>query len=421
MSPTRVLLAVLVSAPLLKADVLVVDSRGGGDFTSVSAAVLAAQSGDTILVHDGDYVESGPVVIDGKPLSIVAEWTPALQAPGVTIRPGLLVRNLSPAEFVVLENLDLRGAVGTSTSAPTAGLVLHDNSSHVRVQGCTITGGSGDSNAFPDGAPGVDVANSYSTALTGCQLLGGSGQFSPTISIVTGDGGPGLALVGGQVHLSHCIAFGGSGGSDSIGGFGQGGTGGAGVAHASGTLLLVSTAAQGGEGGTSFHGGDGGDGLHLGAAGFAWLMAGSGANGGHGGSSDEGPDGADGSPIDDPSGLVVNYGGSPHGFDLTSPLREGHVGTLFLGGDPSDSTLLFASLSLHQLAFPAKQGVLMLAPDSLIGPFAIGSGSAQLPITAPLLPASLPALNVHVQPVYIGADGVVLGAGRVLTLLDASF
>ena len=421
MHPSRILLAVLVLAPLARAGVLVVDSGGGGDFTTVSAAVAAAADGDTILVHAGTYVEAGPVVIDGKPLSIVAEWRPASQLPSVKIQPGLEVRNLAPGEFVILENLELRGAISTPTSAATAGLVLHDNNSHVRAQGCTVTGGDGASNVFPDGAAAVDVQNSYSTALTGCYLDGGAGQFSPTLSIVTGNGGPGLALAGGQVHLSHSFASGGSGGSDAIGGFGQGGDGGDGIAHASGTLLLVSSVARGGDGGTSFHGGDGGDGLHLSATGFAWLMAGSGSSAGDGGPSDEGPDGADGLFISDPGSIVVDYHGHPHGFDVTSPVREGQAGSLILEGDATDSTLLFASLAPHQLAFPAKQGVLMLSPTSLIGPFALGSGSATLPFVAPVLPASLPVLNVHVQPIYLGADGVVLGPGRVLTLLDAAF
>ena len=421
MTSSRILLAVLVSAPLLGAGVLVVDSDGSGDFTTVSAAVLAAQDGDTILVHEGNYVEAAPVVINGKPLSIIAEWKPDPQGPGVTIRPGLVIRNLAPGEFVILENLDLRGALGTATSEPTAGLVLRDNNSHVRAQGCAFTGGNGNSNAFPDGAPGVLVEDSYSAGLTDCALVGGAGQFSPTISIVTGDGGPGLSLDIGQVHLSHSIAFGGAGGSDAIGGFGQGGTGGAGVAHASGTLLIVSTHVQGGEGGTSFHGGDGGDGLHLAPTGFAWLMAGSFSNGGNGGLSDEGPDGDDGLSISDPGSIVTDYGGHFHGFDVTSPVREGQAGSMILSGDPTDSTLLFASLAPHQLAFPAKQGVLMLSPAGLIGPFALGNGSAQLPFVVPLLPASLPVLDVHVQPIYLGADGVVIGAGRVLTLLDAAF
>src|SRR5262245_32742535 len=171
----------LLAAPLLHAGVIVVDSEGGGDFTTVSAAVAAAADGDTILVHAGTYVEAGAVVIDGKPLTIVANWFDPTFGPSVKIRPGLVVRNLSPNEFVILENLDVVGATGTASAAATAGLTLLNNNSHVRVQACYFTGGNGGSNAFPHGAPGVDVQNSYSTALTGCRLSGGEGQFSPTI------------------------------------------------------------------------------------------------------------------------------------------------------------------------------------------------------------------------------------------------
>jgi hypothetical protein len=117
---------------------------------------------------------------------------------------------------------------------------------------------------------------------------------------------------------------------------------------------------------------------------------------------------------------VTDFGGSPHGFDLTSPIREGQGGVLHLDGNHTDAALLFASLAPHQLSFTGKQGVLMLFPTALIGPIAL-PGQGDLPFTAPALPASLEALNVHLQAVYAGGDGVVIGPGRVLTLLDASF
>ncbi len=160
----------------------------------------------------------------------------------------------------------------------------------------------------------------------------------------------------------------------------------------------------------------------MGATGFALLMGGSGASGGEGGWSDVGPAGEDGLDLFDPAGLLTNFGGTLHAFDVTSPLREGQTGTLVLGGDPTDTTLLFASVTLHQLPFPGYQGVLMLAPTALLGPFVIGPpGNQDVPFLAPDLPAGVEVLIVHVQPAFAGTDGVNLGAGRVLTLLDAAF
>ena len=422
MTTSRLLLAVLLASPCLHADVLVVDGGGGGDFTTLTAAVQAATDGDTILVRDGQYVEPGPVVIDGKVLTIAADWFDPNQSPaGVSIRPGLVVRNLAPGEQVVLQNLRLEGSPSSATQAAQPGLALLDNLSHVRIQACVLVGGSGAHNDNTDGAPGLDVAGSYSTGLTGCVLIGGGGQFSPTLAVKTGDGGSGLRLSGGQVHVSSSQAMGGLGGGNIVGGWADGGHGGDGIEHVSGTMFVVGSGARGGDGGTSHFGGDGGHGLHLGGAGFAWLMAGSWSSGGNGGWSDVGPGGADGQDVLDPSGLVTDHGGTPHGFDVTSPLRERQAGALRLDGDPSDSTLLFASLGWHQIAFPGKQGVLMLNPAALIGPFLFGTGSAVLPFVAPTLPAGLDVLQVHVQAVYAGVDGVVIGPGRVLTLLDSSF
>ncbi|HZM00303.1 MAG TPA: hypothetical protein VFD43_08635 [Planctomycetota bacterium] len=424
MSIARMTFAVLLLSPILSADVIVVDARGGGDATTLSAAVAAAVDGDTILVRDGLYLEAGPVIVDGKALTIAAEWAEPWQGGrSVTIQPGLVVRNLAPGEYVVIENLALIGAPGTAAAAPTAALELRDNSSHVRVQGCELIGGDGAHNDNRHGAPGVDVENSYSTALTGCTAYGGNGQFSPSLAVMTGDGGPGLRLSGGQVHVGYSSLRGGRGGGNVVGGWAQGGNGGAGAAYLAGTLLVAGAGLHGGDGGISHFGGDGGDGLQVVASfGFAWLMGGSTANPGAGGWSDVGPAGANGQAIADPNGLVANHHGSPHGFDVTSPLREGQWGALLLDGDPTDGTLLFASLLPHQLPIPAKQGVLMLHPGALIGPFAFGfTGSGELPFLAPALPASLEALDVHLQPIYTGADGVVIGAGRVLTLLDAGF
>ena len=53
-------------------DTLVVDANGGGQYTSISAAVSAATGGETIFVKNGQYTEAQPVSI-GKSLSIVGE------------------------------------------------------------------------------------------------------------------------------------------------------------------------------------------------------------------------------------------------------------------------------------------------------------------------------------------------------------
>ncbi len=62
----------IAGARLLAADgTIVVDQSGGGDFSTITEAVAAAQDGDTILVRPGRYLESVPVI--GKTLVITGD------------------------------------------------------------------------------------------------------------------------------------------------------------------------------------------------------------------------------------------------------------------------------------------------------------------------------------------------------------
>ncbi len=421
------LLVVLLVTPVLHADVLVVDAAGGGDFTTLTAAVAAAASGDTLLMRDGTYVEPGPVVIDGKALHVTGEWDGTGFGPRVTILSGLVIRNLTPNHHVVLQNLAIEGLDGTSTSAPVPAIALIDNSSHVRVQSCVLYGGDGLDNAAPDGAPAVDVSSSLSTALVGSEAYGGEGKSGFDYFAKIGDGGPGVWIADGQVLISHGSAIGGDGGGNAEGSdIVDGGAGGAGIEHSSGSLLMAAGFAQGGDGGFAWYfygdGGDGGPGIATNGFSIAWLLGGSHSKGGGGGDSIWDDDGADGEPISGPATLLTDFGGRELGFDLTSPAREGQAGVMVLDGNAEDTTFVFASLALHQLPFSGYQGVLLLAPTALLGPFVLGPpGDVSVPFVVPDLPAGMEALVVHVQPAYSGPDGVNLGAGRVLTLLDAAF
>jgi hypothetical protein len=418
MNPIRTLLALLCVAPLGRAAVIVVDAAGGGDFTTLTAAVAASLDGDTILIRQGTYAEAAPVLIQGKSLTLAGEWYAGV----VTISPGLVIEDLTPGKDVLLQNLSLTGTPSTASAPATSALTLKHNAAHVRVQTCKLLGGKGSSNYSPAGASAVDITDSLSMALVGSVAQAGDGQGSPDPGKLPGSGGVGLWLLGGQVLLSDTVLRGGNGGGSDIGSWSEGGSGGHGLAHASGTVLIVSSFLQGGSGGSANNGGAGGHGLSMATAGLAWLLGGSSTSGGQGGSSDNGPQGAHGLGIAAPAHNVRDYGGSAHLFDVTSPLREEEGGSLVLQGKPGESVLLFASLELHQLPFIGYDGVLMLSPSALIGPFVLGLPGNQLKsIIGPVLPAGMESLLVHLQPAYVGAGGAMLGTGRVLTLLDAAF
>jgi len=415
----RLPVVVMIVLSFARADVLVVDPGGAGDFTKLSTAVAAAANGDTLLVEWGDLAEPGPVIIQAKALTIVGEVPPVPYSSGWPVT--VVVRDLVPGQVVVLENLTLAGLASTSSAPATAGLTLQNNFGRVRVQSCSITGGNGNSNAYPDGAAAVSLFISPFAALIGCALNGGDGQSSPDLGIVTGAGGAGISNAGGQLLVSQTSAVGGDGGGDSPGGYPTGGTGGSGAVQGSGTLLVVGSSLHGGDGGIAFQSGNGGNGLDVFGSGKALLLGGSNAHYGSGQFGDNGSYSADGKNIVAPSGAVTNYGGTEHDFDLTSPLREGQAGALMLGGMSSETTLLFFSLESSQLVFTGFQGALTLSPSNLLGPVVFGPpGNQPVSFVAPTLPAGLEALIVYVQPAYSGPSGVSLGTGRVLTLLDES-
>ena len=53
-------------------DTITVDCNGGGDYTTISAAVGAATGGETIFIKNGEYVESSTIKLT-KSLNLVGE------------------------------------------------------------------------------------------------------------------------------------------------------------------------------------------------------------------------------------------------------------------------------------------------------------------------------------------------------------
>lgn len=89
--------------------VLVVDPGGGGDYTTIQAAIVAAQSGDTVQINAGTYTES------------------------LTIDKDLTLQGAGRATTT----LDIGGVFNI-----TSGAVLIDSGVEVTISGLTITGGN---------------------------------------------------------------------------------------------------------------------------------------------------------------------------------------------------------------------------------------------------------------------------------------
>ena len=95
-------------------------------FKTISAAVRAARTGDTVRIHAGVYAES-TIVVD-KPLTILGDGSPVLDGRGhhgllvvtaddVTV-DGLVLRNVGPS-FV-----DDRAAIRVTISPPNRGSLI---------------------------------------------------------------------------------------------------------------------------------------------------------------------------------------------------------------------------------------------------------------------------------------------------------
>ncbi|MCB9883722.1 MAG: hypothetical protein H6834_18175 [Planctomycetes bacterium] len=253
----------------LPARVWVVDDDPGPgvDFQQVQDAVLAASSGDTILVRDGVYAA---ISVEGKGLTIVgASGAPSIadawfgsavrhvpQGETVLIRglrfsPGLLSsQNLSLEENrgrIVLEDLTLTPASGTAPAtialwtfrcdevvlarcrieaAITSGAYgkegLYAFLSNVHAYDTTFVGGRGTDGIAPlQGAlPGGEGATIRSGTFfaSGCSFAGGDGGDGGNVCLASGRGGHGLFLSrdsmgGARVHVLGCRFTAGRGGA----------------------------------------------------------------------------------------------------------------------------------------------------------------------------------------------------------------
>jgi hypothetical protein len=100
--PIAALTVVLVLlAPPARADVLVVDASGGGDFSSLQAAIDAALDGDVLLVRSGAY---GALTVDGKALDVFADSGALVRVSGSST-----LRNLPAGGALVLSGIEFDG------------------------------------------------------------------------------------------------------------------------------------------------------------------------------------------------------------------------------------------------------------------------------------------------------------------------
>lgn len=161
-------LAASSSASLASADVLVVDSSGGGSYTEISHAIAVAADGDLVLIRPGVYF--APVVVDGVGISIVAR-----DPDSVVMTDALTVRNVTAGGLAVLSGLQL-----------DSGFTIEDCAGDVQMQECTVPPTAwvtpsilNTPTACGTGGSLQSVVRCGRVTITECDFTGADGGFNP--------------------------------------------------------------------------------------------------------------------------------------------------------------------------------------------------------------------------------------------------
>ena len=191
------ILALFALPAAARAGVIVVDISGGGEFTSLPAAIAAAVDGDTVLIRPGDYTgQATKIEIIGRGLTIAADGTGPVFVPPISIGNAFF-----PKRTV------LRGLTAHSGLGMTLGPGLSVMSGNVLAEGCDFLGhpGSVFTGTLP-GAPGVQVLFG-SVVLKDCVAQGGKGFDSEPGHNLSSPGGPGVDAFLGPALIYGCLLY----------------------------------------------------------------------------------------------------------------------------------------------------------------------------------------------------------------------
>lgn len=409
------------------ADVLVVDARGGGDFTAIQPAVDAANDGDTLLVRDGDYAG---FVVDDKALTVVRDAGAAGAIVG-----SIGVRNLSASKDVVLQNLKAAPLPAHATLTASSGRALWctNDAGSVRVQDCELTGANLPPAGCDDEEPpnaGAFVQSSLDVVFVRCTLTGGRGWGVPGCFCGAADqGAPGLSSSASLVALYGCTLKGGPGGRGMECG-GKGGNG----AFVSGSLGLYASQSTftGGAGGTQgppdptffcipLNGGFGGGGLVVQNPAAAQSLDNT-FTAGPAGSGDEFNCGYgftyQGGATE---GNVFHFVGEGRSIQFDSPVREGTPLSVTISGVAGDRVRLRLASKTEFQTVPSFRGVLLtkhLEQGLIVGTLP-ASGTLTVSVPNPMLPSGVLEKQKHLQAAILGAQGDYVGGFGTLVVLDA--
>jgi hypothetical protein len=237
--------AVLFAGALRAGVIVVAPSPGAGvDFTSLPAAVAAAQDDDVILLKPGNYART---IVAGKGLTILGHPTGGTPTSAIS---SIAVRNVPAGSSVRIAEVRLANAVeimGGSVTAKYEPLAVEGCGGGIVVQDVLLQYGG------PFGTQGAAarIESSVGVVFARCRLIGPPGFDGNDDEFAAGDGGDGLMASHSNVFLHDSEVRGGPGGQgDGV----SGADGGDALIQIGGVVASFASTFVGGNGGTGFVG-----------------------------------------------------------------------------------------------------------------------------------------------------------------------
>ena len=405
--------ALVGMAPRAAAGVIVVDPPSG---PTAQAAIDAAAPGDILLVKPSASEPSTDLLVNGKGLTLVADGA------GVAFH-GLRVQNVPAGQQVTVRGFTLEGPA-PFWPAQTALIVVSCDGA-VWFDACTVKSPDQISAGFlgsaPEGPAGAYVGASDSVLFTNCQLSGGRGASASGDCFISGNpgsvGGAGIEVSGSSLVLHGTSCTGGAGGKGGQCTVSQDGGAGLRVNGASSVHFAASTLTGGIGSVPAFAGVWGRAGSGLKVVDAASTVTRRDSTVVHGDWTPFNPD------VDAPTGTVSDYLAQARTLALTSPLREGQVGSVTIDGQAGDLVAIFMAFKGGALSLSGKQGVFSLG-SPFFGPFVLGNNPTGLwtvPFNAPtLMPASLLGQSFLLQLVVHDGSQVLFEGTSTLTVINST-
>jgi hypothetical protein len=403
----------------------------GGNGNALQLVIDAAASGDTVLVHGGDF---DPIEIQGKSLTLVGE--PAL---GTRVRE-LTIGGLAANQRCIVAGIDVFSA------ADDEGVVVQNALGSVRFEGVRSW------SAQPSSVDAAAIVASTDVAWVGCTLLGGNQRPTPGPNLEPSfPVGRAAVVQGSQVAFYDCTLLGGDGQAahfiNTVFTTAPAGRGGSALeCDASSTVFASRSTFTGGSGGLGrglscahlpcgippTEGGNGGTGLVV-APGATAAVLDTTAQGGAGGQGGSGgmccpqanwPNASPGAPGPAEQGPITHLAGAGTTMSAPSLVRAGNLLPLSIQGTPGDVVFLGFSTQTRFAFDPFYSGVFLFGPSARRASFGMIPGSGVLDVSIPVgsLPLGAQAAERFLQVLARDPLGQLrLGSPAWVTLLDPAF